>query len=81
MRAMGIGLTDEAAKKGLSSFMASRCAVRSQHKLPTEDEVLGTTMAAVAGVGRVKRLLEEMVSDGTLRRYGPYLSDRAISVL
>lgn len=74
-------INNETVRQGVLSFMSTRCAVSSQHKLPTESEILGTQFAAFIGKGRVKLAIAQLVSRGRLIEYGPYLSDRKIEVL
>lgn len=63
------------------SFMEARCAVSSQHKLPTMDEILSTATARIIGVERTRGLVEELVSIGVLIQYGPHYSDHDVEVL
>lgn len=63
------------------SFMETRCAVSSQHKLPTMDEILSSVTAKVIGLDRTKSLVLELVSLGVLIQYGPHFSDHDVEVL
>lgn len=69
------------ARRAIFAFLSTRCDVSSQHKLPTEDELLNTTVAEFIGRGRMKAMLDGMVRNGSVLRYGPYLSDHEIDVL
>lgn len=69
------------ARIGLRGFMSTRCDVSSQHKLPTESEILGTFTAEFCGVEACRAVIREHLNDGTWHQYGPYLSDREIEVL
>jgi len=72
---------NDTARDAVMSFMETRCAVSSQHKLPTEAEILSTRFAAFIGEGRVKLALDQLLRAGKLTQYGPYLSDHTIDVL
>lgn len=75
-------IDDALARKALLSFMDGRCDVSSQHKLPSEQEVLATVTAGYIGRPRAKRILDELVKQGIIIRYdGDVLSDHAIEVL
>lgn len=76
---MNIG--DEQARTFLLSFMSARCDVRSQHKLPSREELSSTVMAELVGSDRIDRLVDEMIRDGTIIDYDGYLSDHQIDVL
>lgn len=78
---MPINMSDGTAEAGLLCFMSARCDVSSQHKLPTINEVLETHTADMIGVERAKKIIEEMLADGRLIAYGPYISDRKHEVL
>lgn len=65
----------------LVSFMETRCAVSSQHKLPTMDDILSSMTAKVIGVARTRSLVLELVSLGVLIRYGSHFSDHDVEVL
>jgi len=74
-------ISDDGARRALKSFMAARCDVSSQHKLPGEADILSTYTAACIGRDRTRDLIQEMVQKGELIVYGPYLSDHAIDVM
>lgn len=74
-------LTRELCVGGIVSFMETRCAVSSQHKLPTMDEILSTATARIIGVERTRGLVEELVNIGVLIQYGPHYSDHDVEVL
>ena len=63
------------------SFMEARCAVSSQHKLPSDGEILNTEMARFLGEEAVQLAITQLIRSGRLLRYGPYLSDHEIDVL
>lgn len=73
--------TDDQALSALLSFMRERCDVSSQHKLPTQDEILGEDFAALVGVERTRNLIGLLVSQGHFIAYGPHISDHTIEVL
>lgn len=74
-------ISDSSVRGFVMSYMGSRCAVSSQHKLPGESELLASSAAEFVGVQRVKDAIDQLIAMGQLRRYGPYLSDREIDVL
>lgn len=74
-------INNATAREAVMSYMGARCDVSSQHKLPTEAELLGTHFARFIGEGRIRVAVGQLVRAGELRRYGPYLSDRVIEVL
>ena len=74
----GISLT---AANVLLGFMETRCDVSSQHKLPTLTEILSTVTAKTIGTDRVARIIDVLLAEGKLIRYGPYYSDHPIDVL
>ncbi|RWQ35833.1 MAG: hypothetical protein EOS20_17315 [Mesorhizobium sp.] len=76
-----MNFTDDQVEGFILSFMGSRCAVSSQHKLPGLAEILGTVIVEFIGVERAKTLIEKMIKDGRIIEYGPYLSDHEIDVL
>lgn len=63
------------------AYMETRCSVSSQHKLPGREEILDCTFVQFTGLVVAELVLDTMIADGTLRKYGPYLSDREIDVL
>lgn len=63
------------------SFVEARCAVSSQHKLPSDDEILNSEMARFLGRDVVQLAVTQLIHSGRLLRYGPYLSDHEIDVL
>lgn len=68
-------------RAAIVSFMETRCAVSSQHKLPTMDEILSTATAGLIGRERTRELIAEMIDSGVLLEYGPHISDHDIEVL
>lgn len=68
-------------KEALRRFLSTRCDVSSQHKLPTEEDLLNTHMAKIYGKEAILKALNQMLEDGEARSYGPYISDRQIDVL
>lgn len=74
-------VSDEGVKRAILSFMSTRCAVSSQHKLPCEEDIMNTVMADFVGRERLRIGLHELIASGAIRQYGPYLSDRAIDVM
>lgn len=68
-------------RAAVGGYLSTRCDVSSQHKLPTEEEILATAFASVLGPGRVRLALDQMERHGLIFRYGPYISDRRIDVL
>lgn len=69
------------ARSAILGFMHTRCAVSSQHKLPTESELIATEFAEILGAQVVAHVLRQLLNEGALRAYGPYLSDREIEAL
>lgn len=74
-------LTHEVALGAITSYMETRCAVSSQHKLPTMDDILSSRTARIIGTDRTQELVWELVGLGVLIRYGPYFSDHDVEVL
>lgn len=74
-------ITNEVATGAVLGFMAARCDVRSQHKLPSIEEITSTAFAEFICKERVRALVFEMIADGRLINYDGYISDREISVL
>lgn len=68
-------------KEALRAFLSTRCDVSSQHKLPTEEDILSTHMVKIFGKEAIQKALNQMLEDGETRLYGPYISDRQIDVL
>ena len=69
------------AMRALLSYMSERCKVRSQHKLPDRHELVNTVTARLVGVEWMEWAIDRALENGTIREYGPYLSDREINVL
>lgn len=74
-------ISDASARGAILSFMSSRCDVSSQHKLPSLNEILDTFTAEYIGVERTREMVNDMLADGTLVAYGPYISDHEIEVM
>lgn len=76
-----MNISDATARASILSFMSSRCDVSSQHKLPSLEDILDTFMAEYIGFGRTEDMVKDMLADGTLIAYGPYISDHEIDVM
>lgn len=76
-----MNISEEQARGYILSFMSARCDVRSQHKLPSVDEIKGTVMAEIIGADRATQMVQSMIDDGTLIDYDGYISDHPIDVL
>lgn len=63
------------------SYMNTRCDVRSQHKLPTREELDNTMLADLLGGDNVAKAVELGISRGQIIDYDGYLSDHPIDVL
>ncbi|MFC5584488.1 hypothetical protein ACFPOD_05150 [Nitratireductor kimnyeongensis] len=74
-------ISDEGAKKGILGYLSTRCDVSSQHKLPTVEDILSTWTAETIGRVRTSSLVDELLQEGRLISYGPYISDHPIDVL
>ncbi|MER9506026.1 hypothetical protein [Mesorhizobium sp. M0579] len=77
----GMNIPDDQAERALLAFMAGRCAVSSQHKLPGRADILNSTTVSFIGADRASELIDKMVQDGRLIEYRPYLGDHEIDVL
>lgn len=71
----------ERTEQALKGYFSTRCDVRSQHKLPTLEELLVTVTASVVGVDTIEPALKRLVARGTFFKYGCYYSDREINIL
>lgn len=72
---------NDTARDAVMAYMSSRCDVSSQHKLPTESELLATQMARFIGEGRMRLAIQQLLRAGKLIDYDGCLSDRKIDVL
>lgn len=76
-----MNFTHEQVEGFVLAFMGSRCAVSSQHKLPSLAEVLSLETTAFIGVDVTRAAVERLIRVGRIIEYGPYLSDHEIDVL
>jgi hypothetical protein len=68
--------------KAIMGYLAGRCDVRSQHKLPTLDELEeSTTIGLFLNHEELRDAIEALVELGRVFKYGPHYSDRKIDVL
>lgn len=64
------------------AYMGTRCAVSSQHKLPGIQELQHSAgLSTFYDDVQIADTVDDMIKEGRLYKYGPYLSDRQIDVL
>ena len=70
-------------QRALLGYLNARSEVRSQHKLPTFDELIHSIWftALDCNESDLQETLDRLVVEGRVWRYGPYYSTRQIDVL